>query len=149
MATDLNRRIRDRHSPLDTLAMQALRRYGDFNPGTVDGDTILMFIEFANMVLDEIRAHPYWPNDDLPYYEAITDARPVPDPVIIAGLLFHYAVQQQSDKAESYAPLYYKGLNLHLWHQLNGNTPIHLRQVDETATEKFRRPTNPVNGLPE
>jgi hypothetical protein len=149
MSTDLNRRIRENHSPLDTLAMQALRRYGDFSPGTVDGDTILMFIEFANMVIDEVRAHPYWPNTPLPYYEAITDARPIPDPVIIAGLLFHYAVQQQSDKAESYAPLYYKALNLHLWQQLNGNTPIRMRQVDDAASERFRQSTNSVNGLPE
>ena len=57
--SNTNPHIRESNSPLQTLAMQALRRFGDFHPGTVDGDVMLMFLEFANMVIDEIRLHPY------------------------------------------------------------------------------------------
>jgi len=145
-----NPHIRDDYSPLDTLGMQALRRYGDFSPGTVDGDTLLMFIEFANMVVDEVNTHPYRESKPpILYYTGINDAREIPDPVIIAGLLAHYAAQQLSEKVETYFPLYYKTMNTHLWLQLNGNTKIHLRQVDESTRPESGLKTNPLNGLPE
>ena len=57
--SDTNPQIREKNSPLETLALQALRRFGDYNPGTVDGDVMLMFLEFANMIIGDIRMHPY------------------------------------------------------------------------------------------
>lgn len=145
-----NPHIRDNHSPLDTLGMQALRRYGDFSPGSIDGDTLLMFIEFANMVVDEVNTHPYREGKPaIPYYTAISDARAIPDPVVIAGLLAHYAAQQLSEKVQTYFPLYYKTMNTHLWLQLNGNTSLHLRQVDESSRPDNNLKTNPLNGMPE
>lgn len=145
-----NPHIRDDHSPLDTLSMQALRRYGDFSPGTVDGDTILMFIEFANMVVDDVNTHPYREGKPaIPYYTSVADARAIPDPVVIAGLLAYYANQQLSQKVESYFPLYYRAMNNHLWLQLNGNTSIQLRQVDESTRPDNTLKTNPLNGMPE
>ena len=58
--SNVNPHIRDNNSPLSTLALQALRRYGDFNSGSVDGDVMGMFVEFANMIIDEVRMHPYF-----------------------------------------------------------------------------------------
>lgn len=110
--------------------MQALRRYGDFHPGTVDGDVMLMFIEFANLIIDEIRMHPYHDNTDIDYYQSITDVREIQDPIIVAGLLFHYATQQVSDKIEIYMGNYYRTLNQRLWERHNGNTVINLYTVD-------------------
>jgi len=128
--SDLNPHIAEPHSPLSTLAHQALRRFGDFHPGTIDGDVMLMFVEFANMVIDEIRMHPYWDGSELNYYTHPSDIRPIPDPVIIAGLLFHYAMQQSSDKVQIYMPTYNKTLNHQLWTLKNGNTKIRMRVVD-------------------
>jgi hypothetical protein len=127
-------------SPLEVLAMRALRRYGDFHPGTVDGDVILMFIDFANEILQDLRGHPYWstPIED---YTSQTETRPVPDNIIVTGLLYRYAIQQMSAKAPVYERLYFQTMNQTLWNLLNGNTRLRLRVVDGT-------PTNETNGLP-
>lgn len=129
--SDSNPHIRDDYSPLQTLVFQALRRYGEMAPGTIDGDTALMFVEFANAILDEVRLHPYAPDAELPYYEALTCARPVPDPVMIAGLLYHYSAQQGSEKIQLYMPGFYRTMNQHLWLAWNGNTAIRLRAPDD------------------
>jgi hypothetical protein len=99
-----NPHITDKNSSLQALSMQALRRFGDFHPGTVDGDVLLMFIEFANLVIDEIRMHPYHDGSEINYYESVTDVRPIDDNIIVSGLLFHYAAQQGSEKMQMYVP---------------------------------------------
>lgn len=151
------------NSPLEYLIMSALRRFGDFHASSVDGEVIMMFLEFANQILDEVRRHPYWdsPGDadkvELNYYVHPSDIRPVNDNIIIAGLLFLYAVQQGSDKLSLYGPAYYHTLNQELWDRLNivdkdgaggGNTPIRLRVVDDdvaSTTRKGKR-TSPITG---
>jgi hypothetical protein len=147
--SDVNPHIRSSYSPLQTLIMQVLRRYGEFSPGTVDGDTALMFIEFANMVLDEVRQHPYHDGSDLPYYLSLTDVRQVPDPVIIAGILYHYAMQQGSEKIQFYMPNYFRTLNQLLWHKANGSTQIRMRVPDGGTNWRNSEhvKTNPINGL--
>ena len=146
--SDTNPQIKDGNSPLQTLAMQALRRYGDFHPGTVDSDVILMFIEFANMVIDEIRQHPYHDNTDIDYYTSPTDTRPVKDIIIVSGLLFHYATQQGSEKISLYMPTYYSTLNRELWNKKNGNTKIQLTVVDNGTNKRNINggTTSAVNG---
>lgn len=127
----LNPHIRDKHSPLEILIQQALRRYGEFAAETIDGEAALMFIEFANMVIDEVNAHPYHQGDPVPYYTALSDARGVPDPAMIAGLLYHFSVQQGSQKIEFYMPAFFRSLNQHMWMALNGNTTLQARIVDD------------------
>tara|TARA_B100000131_G_scaffold66632_1_gene62904 strand:- start:2350 stop:2829 length:480 start_codon:yes stop_codon:yes gene_type:complete len=139
--SNTNPHIRDKHSPLSVLAMQALRRYGDFNPGTVDGDVLLMFIEFANTIIDEIRQHPYHDGTDINYYESAEEFRDIPDPVIVAGLIFQYALQQGSDKTQMYMPVYNRVLNQHLWNKLNGNTKIRMRVVDDGTNKRNKNNT--------
>lgn len=148
--SDTNPHIRSGYSPLQTLIMQVLRRYGEFSPDTVDGDTALMFLEFANMVLDEVRMHPYHDNSELPYYLALSDAREVPDPVVVAGILYHYAMQQGSQKVQFYMPNYFRTMNQLLWQKLNGNTPIRMRVMEGgTNPRNETGTTNPINGMPE
>ena len=115
--SNANPHIKSGYSPLRTLCMSALRRYGEFSPGTVDGDVLLMFIEFANMVIDDIRMHPYAPtkNDTdsagtnivvpvtFDYYEGLDDVREIDDVIIVQGILYHYAMQQGSEKLQFYA----------------------------------------------
>lgn len=146
--SNTNPQIRENYSPLETLAMQALRRYGDFHPGTVDGDVMLMFMEFANLIIDEIRMHPYHDGTDLDYYQSPTDVREIPDIVIVSGLLYHYAVQQGSDKMQFYMPNFNRTLNQQLWQKRNGNTKIQMRIVDDGTNPRNRNggTTNEDNG---
>lgn len=128
--SNTNPHIRENYSPLNTLALQALRRYGDFHPGTVDGDVMLMFIEFANMIIDEIRMHPYYDGVEVDYYQSTSDVRAIDDQIIVAGLLYHYAAQQMSEKLQVYTPQFQRILNQRLWERYNGNTKIQMRTVD-------------------
>lgn len=156
--SNTNPHIRTKHSPLRTLAMQALRRFGDFSPSTVDGDVLLMFIEFANIIIDEVRQHPYSPRttttttvngqkvtttsaNDVNYYTSADEVREIDDQIIVAGLLAHYALQQGSEKIQIYMPNYHRTMNQQLWNALNGNTQIRLRVVDDGTN-----PSN-INGL--
>jgi len=151
------------NSPLEYLTMSALRRFGDFHPASVDGEVMMMFLEFANQILDEVRGHPYWdhPADtakvELDYYVHPSDIRPVNDNIMIAGLLFAYSVQQGSDKVAVYAPAYYRVMNSELWDRLNRtdndgaggfNTPIRLRVVDDdvASTTRQGKRTSPITG---
>lgn len=146
--TPLNSHISDDYSPLETLIQQALRRYGEFSPSTMDGDVSMMFIEFANMVVDEVRNHPYHTGEAIKYYTSLQDRRTVPDPIMVNGMLLHYAVQQGSQKVQMYAPNYFRQLNQHLWYKLNGNTNIRMRVVDGgTHRTSADGVTNTVNGL--
>ena len=95
-----------------------------------------MFIEFANMILDEVRMHPYWDGTQLDYYEHMSETRPVPDTIMIAGLLFHYSTQQASDKQETYGAQFIRMINQELWRRLNGNTKIQMKVTDNGTNPK-------------
>lgn len=162
MAEDriLNPHIPGTYSPLESLTMSALRRFGDFHPSSSDGDVMLMFLEFGNQTLDEVRNHPYWDGTELDYYRHPQDIREVNDNIIIQGLLMQYAIQQGSANVQIYAPAYYQILNKELWDLLNrkdtvnggggGNTAIKLRRVDESVLNTTRsgaKKTSPITGL--
>ena len=135
--SNTNPHVRDKNSPLSALIMQALRRYGDFHPGTVDGDVMLMMLEFANTIIDDIRQHPYHDIDyPLDYYESVEEVRDIPDPILVNGLLYHYALQQGSDKLQMYLPMYYQTMNRLLWQAKNGNTEIKMRVMDEGTNKR-------------
>tara|TARA_R110002074_G_scaffold1752_1_gene10345 strand:+ start:3383 stop:3913 length:531 start_codon:yes stop_codon:yes gene_type:complete len=117
-------------SSLETLSRQILRRYGDMHPGTVDGDVILMFIEFANFIIEDLRAHPYWDSRDIDYYKHPEEVREIPDIVISAGLLFFYSEQQNSKKADTYGARYYRTMNSVLYNRKYGHQKIEMQAVD-------------------
>tara|TARA_R110001606_G_scaffold80419_1_gene185605 strand:- start:1927 stop:2550 length:624 start_codon:yes stop_codon:yes gene_type:complete len=134
-SSNSNPHIKNGRSPLQVMCMQALRRYGEFSPGTVDGDVLLMFLDFANMVIDDIRMHPYAPTSSttvsgvtstvpitFDYYESLNDVRDIDDIIIVQGLIYHYAMQQGSEKLQFYMPMYHRTLNQQLWRRLNGYT---------------------------
>lgn len=99
-------------SSLDQLAMRMLRRFGETHAGTVDGETVMMMIELANDVIDEVSAHPYWDKSKpLPYYTHYSERRPVPDNVMLNGLMAFYAEQQFSEKAEMYRAKFFHVMN--------------------------------------
>ena len=132
-SSESNPHIHDTYSPLETLIFQALRRYGEFAPGSVDGESILMMIEFANLVIEDVRRHPYWDGTQLDYYQSQSDVRPIPDPIVVAGLLANLAVQQASQKSQIYLPLYYRQMNQILHTRNIGNDQPVMKLPDKTV----------------
>lgn len=144
-----NPQITDNYSDLQTLSSQALVRHGEFSSSTVLADVSMMFIEFANMVLEEVRNHPYADGTGLETvkdYVSFTDIREVPDEIIKAGLLFYYMEQQGDARAEQKYQLYIRTMNQRLWRLLNGNTKIQMRPVDGGTKKGRERPTSKYNG---
>jgi len=143
--------IRDEYSPLQHLAMNALRLWGEYHPSTMDSDMSILMLDLANDVVGEWNDHPYvkeaglTPVDE---YVSIEEARSIPDDVMTKGILAHYAVQQFSPKAQLIMPQYYKLMNRRTWDILSGGGKIRLRQVDGGTTPDHQVQTNPTTGMP-
>ena len=119
------------YSTLETLVFQSLRRYGDMHPGTVDGEVMMMFVEFGNLIIEDLRGHPYWDNPEMDYYTHPSEIRAIPDNIMVAGLLYHYSVQQQSNKIEAYGPMYFKMMNRILFQKKYGSGKIEVSPWDK------------------
>lgn len=132
--------VKEPYSTLETLTLQSLRRYGDMHPGTVDGEVMMMFIEFANLIIEDLRAHPYWDNPEIDYYTHPSEWRAIPDNIIVSGLLYHYAVQQQSNKIEAYGPMYFKMMNRVLYNRKYGSGKIEMSPWDKSQTPAGTQP---------
>ncbi len=120
------------YSPLEALALRALKRFGESAPSTVDAETMLMFIDFANEMVADIRNHPYYDNTiELRDYTHVQDNRPVADIIVVAGLLYRYAEQQDSRKQEKYEGRYWHLLNQGMYYLMtNGSINLELQAVD-------------------
>lgn len=82
------------------------------SPSTVDAETTLMFMDYANSVLDDVMEHPYWKKGvSISYYTHQSEIREIPDNIMLLGILSKYAVDQTSAKAQRYEQDYYKRLN--------------------------------------
>ena len=97
---------REKFSPLEDLVRSALVRAGNFSPSRIDGEVMMMMIELANRVVEDVRKHPYWNGGDLDYYNDPTEFRAIPDMIMIDGLTAHYLIQQGSEKAVMFLQLY-------------------------------------------
>lgn len=134
MSSD-NPHIANDYSPLDAMIVMALRRFGEFHPSTIDADTAQLFIECANEVVHDWNTHPYV-NTGSPKisrvtpYISQTEARAIPDPIMVSGLLAYYAMQQGSPKGQLYMPRYNRMLNRGTWEIISDSGPIRLRTVD-------------------
>lgn len=120
----------DRHAPLDALVRAALRRAGTFSVSRTDGETMMMFIEFANQVVEDVRRHPYWTGERIDYYTSQSESRPIPDEIVILGLLSHYTIQQGSEKAGFNLQMYQSRMADLLYERMYGNAPLERRVVD-------------------
>lgn len=127
-----NPHIRSAYSPLRTLIFSVLRRFGDFSPESVSGEAASMMIEFANEVVDEWNFHPTLDGlggEPVAPYTSVDEAREIPDQVVRAGLLAHYAAQQMSEKSQMYQGLYYMTLNREAHRIYAGGNPTINMQV--------------------
>ena len=135
MVDSTSPQIRDEYAPLDVLSLRALRRYGEMAVSTIDGDTALLFMDYGNTILDEIMAHPYWKSGVvLPYFKHQTEVRPIPDSLLLAGLLSKYANDQDSTKARRYEGEFYRSMNQTLARVRFGVSPTFEMQVIDYGT---------------
>ena len=99
-------------SPLEALAMRALRRFGEMSPSSMEGDALLSFIDYGNEVIDDILGHPYADAGlVIGYYTHPSEARAIPDHIVIAGLLARHADQLKSKAAGKFMADYYAKMN--------------------------------------
>lgn len=137
-------------SRLEDLSRLVFRRYGDFSASTVEAEALSMMIELANMVVDDVRMHPYASTSlqSTAYYDSLADRSAIPDNVMMAGLLFYYAEQQGSERVGTYGPKFARTMNQELWRQTAGNTKLQMRPWDG-GTNKTRNSatTDPNTGL--
>jgi hypothetical protein len=130
------------HGPLSRLMSMALVIFGDNNMAMADGQLVHLLLHFANMVVDEVNAHPYRDDiDPVEYYVSPEDVRPVADQIMIAGIAGFYAAQQASSKAPALMSSYYRTMNQRLWFELNGLTDIQARPRDAGSYSR-------INGQP-
>jgi hypothetical protein len=104
-------------------------------PSTVDGETSMMFMDYANAVVDDVLSHPYWQTGvDVPYYNHITERRGIPDTILLAGLVARYALDKSSKKAQAYEMEYNKRMNQVLARTRFGASPVFEVQVIDYNT---------------
>lgn len=121
-----NPQISEPYSPLQALVYDAIREYGETNPGIIDGEVSLLFLRLANKVIEDVRSHPLYPIPDMDYYIALTDIREVPDIIVYLGLQHYYALQQSSQKIQLKTPEYYSRLSSVLYNRKYGNAQIEI-----------------------
>ena len=125
-------------TPLEDLVRSALTRAGNYSPSRIDGEVMMMFIELANRVVEEVRRHPYWTGGDIDYYNDPTECRDIPDMVMIDGLTAHYFIQQGSEKAMVFLQLYQANLTDTLLERDIGNKKIEFNIKDGGSNKRYK-----------
>lgn len=128
---------RENFSPLEDLVRSSLVRAGNFSPSRIDGEVMMMMIELANRIVEEVRKHPYWTGGDINYYNDPTESRAIPDLVMIDGLTAHYLLQQGSDKAMVFLQIYQSNLTDTLFTRSNGNQKIVVNIRDGGSNQRY------------
>lgn len=133
MANSLNpQKGTAKFSPLETLALQALRDFGDFSAERASGETMLMMVQHANQVIEDIVSHAYWTGGAVAYYEALADIRQIPDLIVQRGLLAYFAQQQGSERMNSLLGNYFRTMNVVLYNRMTGGSvPLSMAVVDK------------------
>jgi hypothetical protein len=129
--------VKEGYSPLEQLALRALRRYGETAPSTVEPELLLSFVDYANWIIDQIHVHPYNPvGHVLRYYNHITDSRAIPDHVVVSGLLYKHAFDNGSQKTGGYMGEFQNTLSA-LLHQVRfGASPEYEFKVVDYQSQK-------------
>lgn len=129
---------KNKYSPLEDLVRSALTRAGNYSPSRIDGEVMMMFIELANRVVEEVRRHPYWTHGDIDYYNDPTEWRPINDLIMIDGLTAHYFIQQGSEKAMVFLQLYQANLTDTLLERDIGNKKLEINIKDGGSNKRYK-----------
>jgi hypothetical protein len=127
----------DGFSTLEELARMALRRAGDFGESAVKGEVAHLMVDLSHNIIEDVRTHMYWDGTALDYYTSITETRPVPDTIIMHGLVAFYTLQQGSKKAEVALKMYYRALNQALFRRKFGNVSLALDPVTGPSNPNY------------
>lgn len=139
----------DSYAPLIDLVATAERRRGQMSAARLTGDQVLLYLEYANEIVEDVRAHRYWtilvnrgkaPNV-LPYYTDLNEKRAIPDGILIAGLRAYAAEQAGSKKAKTLFDVYRNRMSMILYQRINDGIPKEfIRPMDGGSN-----PRNTVN----
>jgi len=129
---------REKFTPLESLVRSALVRAGNFSPSRVDGEVMMLMIELANRVVEDVRQHPYWEGGDIDYYQDITERRPIHDMILIDGLTAHYFIQQGSEKAMVFLQLYQANMANILHERAYGNKAYVRSVTDGGSNHRYQ-----------
>ena len=129
---------KEKYTPLENHIRSALVRAGNFSPSRVDGEVMMLMIELANRVIEDVRQHPYYDGTDIDYYNDITESRAIPDMIMIDGLTAHYFIQQGSDKAMVSLQLYQANMSNLLHERTQGNKPYCMTIVDGGSNSRYK-----------
>ena len=121
----------DPYSPLEQLINSAVADFGNMSVDTIDGSVRLILLRKANMIIEDVRLHPYGTIPDLDYYVSLQDTRPIPDAIMIAGLAYYYADWMKSKYAPKYERDYYRTLSLILYQRKYGSGKIQMNTIDK------------------
>ncbi len=127
-----------KNTPLEDLVRSALTRAGNFSPSRIDGEVMMMMIELANRVVEEVRKNPYWTGGDIDYFNDPTECRHIPDMIMIDGLTAHYLIQQGSDKAMVFLQMYQANLTDILHHEAHGNKGYTVTIKDGGSNKRYK-----------
>tara|TARA_B100000780_G_scaffold128324_1_gene89990 strand:+ start:11551 stop:11994 length:444 start_codon:yes stop_codon:yes gene_type:complete len=130
---------KEKFTPLESLVRSALVRAGNFSPSRVDGEVMMMMIELANRVVEDIRQHPYWVGGDIDYYQDTQERRPIPDLIMIDGLTAHYFIQQGSDKAMVFLQLYQANMT-NILHDRSYGNKAYVRKIPDGGSNPAYKP---------
>lgn len=125
------------YSPLEDLVRSALVRAGNFSPSRIDGEVMMMMIELANRVVEDVRKHPYWEGGEIDYYNDPTESRPIPDLVMIDGLTSHYLIQQGSEKAIMFLQMYQATMTDILLTRIDSNKRYFAKIMDGGSNPRY------------
>lgn len=128
---------RDKFSPLEDLVRSALVRAGNFSPSRIDGEVMMMMIELANRVVEDVRKHAYWEGGNIDYYNDPTEHREIPDMIMIDGLTSHYLIQQGSEKAIMFLQMYQATMTDTLLNRLDGNKRYFAKIMDGGSNSRY------------
>ena len=129
---------KEKFTPLESLVRSALIRAGNFSTSRVDGEVMMMMIELANRVVEDVRQHPYWVGGDIDYYTDTQERRPIPDMIMIDGLSAHYFIQQGSEKAMVHLQLYQANMTNILHQRSHGNKPYTIKIRDGGSNPSYK-----------
>lgn len=123
--------VKDPHSPLSLLINEAIGLFGNMSTDTIPGSILMTLLRRANSIVEDVRIHPYTTLPDLDYYISFDDVRPIPDEIMIAGLLYHYSFWMKSDFVKNHYIQYQKTLGQILYQRKFGSGKIQMNTIDK------------------
>jgi len=129
--SSLNIHLSEPFSPLEDLMTDAYERFGNMDSDSMDASVKRIMLRYANLIVEDIRLHPYTSYPDLDYYTSLQDIRPIPDVIVLGGLAYHYAKWMDSTKSNTLGLEYMQTLNQVMYQRKYGSGKIEMNTVDK------------------